>query len=116
VEHWSSNSSEVHHPKTSGDPWQAPFPQKRVHNLVLYLPPGYERVPVREQAQSWQADETGVEHRLSRLPTLLDLQDVVHGLVGHVADALTTPGRRPRLVRWNWQREVNIVSCIVSRG
>jgi hypothetical protein len=87
-----------------------------VHNLVLYLPPGYERVPVREQAQSWQADETGVEHRLSRLPTLLDLQDEVHGLVDHVADALTTPGRRPRLVRWNWQRDVNIVSCIVSRG
>ena len=24
----------------------------------------------------------------------------------HAADAMTTQGRRPRLVRWNWQRDV----------
>jgi hypothetical protein len=75
--------------------------------VVLHLPSGYECIPVRELAKSWQADVVGVERRLSRLPTLLDLQDVVHGLVDHAADALTTPGRRPRLVRWNWQRDVS---------
>ena len=27
-------------------------------------------------------------------------------LLTHAADAMTTQGRRPRLVRWNWQRDV----------
>lgn len=43
---------------------------------------------------------------LPRLPTLLGLQEVVNGLVTHAAEAMTTQGRRPRLVRWTWQREV----------
>ena len=44
--------------------------------------------------------------RLPRLPTLLVLQEVVNGLVTHTAEAMTTQGRRPLLVRWNWQRDV----------
>jgi hypothetical protein len=34
------------------------------------------------------------------------LKDVVNGLVDSAAEAMTTQGRRPRLVRWNWQRDV----------
>jgi len=30
----------------------------------------------------------------------------VNGLVTHAAEAMTTQGRRPQLVRWNWQRDV----------
>jgi hypothetical protein len=75
--------------------------------VVLHLPAGYERIPVRELAKSWQADVDGVERRLSRLPTLLDLQEVLHGRRDHAADALPTPGRRPRLVRWSGQRDVS---------
>jgi hypothetical protein len=43
---------------------------------------------------------------LPRLPTLLVLQEVVNGLVTGVAEAMTTQGRRPRLVRWTWQRDL----------
>jgi len=62
--------------------------------------------PARELAHLWCADEAGLLRRLSRLPTLLLLQDVVNGLVTHAAEAMTTQGRRPQLVRWNWQRDV----------
>ncbi len=34
------------------------------------------------------------------------LQDVVNGLITDAAEAVTTQGRRPRLVRWDWQRDV----------
>jgi hypothetical protein len=34
------------------------------------------------------------------------LQEVVNGLVKHAAEAMTIQGRKPRLVRWNWQRDV----------
>jgi predicted transcriptional regulator len=62
--------------------------------------------PARELARRWQADEVGLLRLLPRLPTLLVLQDVVNGLVTYAAEAMTTQGRRPLLVRWNWQREV----------
>ena len=62
--------------------------------------------PDRKLAQIWQADEAGLLRLLPRLPTLLVLQDVVNGLVTHAAEAMTIQGRRPRLVRWNWQRDV----------
>jgi hypothetical protein len=58
--------------------------------------------PARTLAQSWQADEAGLLRLLPRLPTLLVLQNMVNGLVDYAADAMTTQGRRPRLVRWNW--------------
>jgi len=62
--------------------------------------------PARELARRWQADEVGLLRLLPRLSTLLLLQEVVNGLVTHAAEAMTTEGRRPRLVRWNWQRDV----------
>jgi DNA-binding MarR family transcriptional regulator len=49
---------------------------------------------------------TGLLRLLPRLPALLMLQAVVNGLVDYAADAMTTQGRRPRLVRWTWQRDV----------
>jgi predicted transcriptional regulator len=60
----------------------------------------------RALARRWQADESGLLRLLPRLPTLLVLQDVVNGLVDSAADAMTIQGRRPRLVRWTWQRDV----------
>ncbi len=72
-----------------------------LHVLAIYL----ER-PARDLAHRWQADEAGLLRLLSRLPTLLLLQEVTNGLVTHAADAMTTQGRRPRLVRWTWQRDV----------
>jgi hypothetical protein len=88
---------------------KAPGTGKRLYhlsNLGLHvLAQSLER-PTRELAQSWRADEAGLLRLLPRLPTLLRLQDVVNGLVRHAADAMTTQGRRPRLVRWTWQRDL----------
>jgi predicted transcriptional regulator len=75
-------------------------------NLGLHLLARHVKRPARKLAQSWQADEAGLLRLLPRLPALLMLQDVVNGLVDYAADAMTTQGRRPRLVRWNWQRDV----------
>lgn len=75
-------------------------------NLGLHLLARYLDRPARKLAQSWQADEAGLLRLLPRLPTLLVLQDVVNGLVDYAAEAMTLQGQRPRLVRWNWQRDV----------
>jgi len=75
-------------------------------NLGLYLLARHLEKPARQLARKWQADEVGLLRLLPRLPTLLVLQEVVNGLVDYAADAMTTQGRRPRLVRWNWQRDV----------
>jgi predicted transcriptional regulator len=72
-----------------------------LHMLAMHLD-----TPARELASRWWADEVGLSRWLPRLPTLLVLQDVVNGLVIHAAEAMTTQGRRPELVRWNWQRDV----------
>src|SRR5579859_3712048 len=69
-------------------------------NLGLHLLARHLEKPARQLARKWQADESGLLHFLPRLPTLLVLQDVVNGLVDNAADAMTTQGRRPRLVRW----------------
>ncbi len=89
-------------PKTPGS-------GKRLYHLSnfgLHLLASHLDRQVCELARRWQADEAGLLRRLSRLPTLLLLQEVVNGLVIHAAEAMTTEGRRPRLVRWNWQRDV----------
>jgi len=75
-------------------------------NPGLYLLARHLNRPARELVQSWQADEAGLLRLLPRLPTLLVLQEVVNGLVTHAAEAMRTQGRRPRLVRWNWQRDM----------
>src|SRR5258708_10302430 len=75
-------------------------------NLGLHLLARHLERPSRELARTWQADEAGLVRLLPRVPTLLVLQDMVNGLVTHAAEALTTQGRRPQLVRWTWQREV----------
>ena len=55
-------------------------------NLGLHLLARHVNRPARTLAQSWQADEAGLLRRLSRLTTLLVLQEVVNGLVTHAAD------------------------------
>jgi predicted transcriptional regulator len=75
-------------------------------NLGLHLLARHVKRPARNLAQTWQADEAGLLRLLPRLPTLLVLQDVVNGLVDYAADAMTIQGQRPRLVHWNWQRDV----------
>ncbi len=72
-----------------------------LHMLARHL-----NTPARELAHTWKADEAGLLRLLPRLPTLLLLQEVVNGLVTYAAEAMTTQGRRPRLVRWTWQRDV----------
>jgi predicted transcriptional regulator len=89
-------------PKTPGS-------GKRLYHLSnfgLHLLARHLDRPARELARRWQADEAGLLRLLPRLTTLLVLQEMVNGLVTHAADAMATQGRRPRLVRWNWQREV----------
>ena len=89
-------------PKTPGS-------GKRLYHLSnfgLHLLARHLERPARELARRWQADEAGLIRLLPRLTTLLVLQEVVNGLVSHAADAMATQGRRPRLVRWNWQRDV----------
>ena len=88
---------------------KTPGTGKRLYHLSntgLHLLARHLEKPVRQLARTWQADEAGLLRLLPRLPTLLVLQDVVNGLVDYAADAMTTQGRRPRLVRWNWQRDV----------
>ena len=75
-------------------------------NLGLHVLAKYLDTPTRELLQRWKADEEGLLRLLPRLPTLLLLQEVVNGLVTHAAETMTTQGRRPRLVRWTWQRDV----------
>jgi hypothetical protein len=75
-------------------------------NLGLHQLARHLEKPARQLARKWQADESGLLRLLPRLPTLLVLQDVVNGLVDSAADAMTTQGRRPCLVRWNWQHDV----------
>ena len=89
-------------PKTPGS-------GKRLYHLSnfgLHLLARHLDRPARELAHRWQADEAGLLRLLPRLTTLLVLQEVVNGLVTQAAEAMITQGRRPRLVRWNWQREV----------
>jgi predicted transcriptional regulator len=54
-------------------------------NLGLHVLAKYLDTPTRELVQRWKADEEGLLRRLSRLPTLLLLQEVVNGLVTHAA-------------------------------
>jgi Replication-relaxation len=75
-------------------------------NLGLHVLAMHLNMPARKLARRWRADEAGLVRLLPRLPTLLVLQEVVNGLVDHAAEAMTTQGRRPRLVRWSWQRDV----------
>jgi len=75
-------------------------------NLGLHTLAGHLDRSARVLARRWQADEAGLLRLLPRLPTLLVLQEVVNGLVTYAAEAMTTQGRRPRLVRWTWQRNV----------
>ena len=88
---------------------KTPGTGKRVYylsNLGLHLLARHMNRPARQLARKWLADEVGLLRLLPRLPTLLVLQDVVNGLVDYAADAMTTQGRRPLLIRWTWQRDV----------
>jgi len=75
-------------------------------NLGLHVLARHLEKPARELAREFRADEAGLLHLVPRLPTLLVLQEVVNGLVTGAAEAMTVQGRRPRLVRWTWQRDV----------
>jgi predicted transcriptional regulator len=75
-------------------------------NLGLHVLATQLGTPPRTLARDWHADEAGLLRMVPRLPTFLFLQDMVNGLVTHAADVLTTQGRRPTLVRWNWQRDL----------
>jgi hypothetical protein len=89
-------------PKTPGEgKWVYYLSNLGLHVLARLL-----GRPADELAQQWQAGEAGVLRRLARLPTLLLLQEVVNGLVTGAAEAMTSQGRRPQLVRWTWQRDV----------
>jgi hypothetical protein len=72
-----------------------------LHLLAIHL-----NRPARTLARRWQTDEAGLMHLLPRLPTLLVLQDIINGLITHVADAMAIQGRRPELVHWTWQRDM----------
>ena len=88
---------------------KTPGTGKRLYHLSnagLHLLAWHMNRSARELARRWQADDAGLLRLLPRLPTLLVLQEVVNGLVTHAAEAMTTQGRRPLLVRWNWQRDV----------
>ena len=89
-------------PKTPGTGKRLSY----LSNAGLHLLARHLERPTRELARLWQADEAGLLRLLPRLSTLLLLQDVVNGLVTHAAEAMTIKGRRPRLVRWTWQRDL----------
>jgi predicted transcriptional regulator len=116
VSHWASRATVYRHmqelvehglveqvlPKTPGaGKWLYYLSNLGLHVLAVHL----DR-PAGDLTHRWHADELGLLHVLPRLSTLLLLQDVVNGLVTQTAEAMTTQGRRPHLVRWTWQREV----------
>jgi Replication-relaxation len=74
-------------------------------NLGLHVCAAHVTTSPQELAARWRADERGLLHLLPRLPCLLVIQDVVNGLVSHTADAMARQGKRPALIRWNWQRD-----------
>ena len=88
-------------PKTPGDGKYL----YHLSNLGLHVLATFLGRSAQELAQRWHADEAGLLRRLSRLPTQLLLQEVVNGLVTGAAEAMTSRGRRPQLVRWTWQRD-----------
>jgi predicted transcriptional regulator len=88
---------------------KTPGAGKRLYHLSnagLHVLAGHRQRPTRELVRGFQADEAGLLRVLARLPTLLVLQDVVNGLITRSAEAVTSGGRRPQLVRWDWQRDV----------
>ena len=88
---------------------KTPAEGKRLYhlrNLGLHVLAAQLGTPARTLARDWHTDDAGLLRLVPRLPTLLFLQDMVNGLVTHATDALTTQGRRPTLVRWNWQRDL----------
>ena len=89
-------------PKTPGTGKRLSY----LSNAGLHLLARHLERPTRELARLWQADEAGLLRLLPRLSTSLLLQDVVNELVTHAAEAMTIKGRRPRLVRWTWQRDL----------
>lgn len=83
--------------------------KRRSHlsNLGLHVLAAHLGTSPRTLARDWHTDDAGLQRMVPRLPTLLFLQDIVNGLVTHAADVLTTQGRRPTLVRWNWQGDLS---------
>lgn len=89
-------------PKTPGE-------GKRLYhlsNLGLHVLARRLERSAGELARDYQAGEAGLLRVVARLSPLLLLQNVVNGLVTGAAEAMTTQGRRPELVRWTWQRDV----------
>ena len=89
---------------------RTPATGKRLYhlsNLGLHLLAAHEGTSACVLARSWQADEEGLLRLLPRLPILLRAQEIVNSLVMYAADALTIQGRRPTVVRWNWQRDLS---------
>jgi hypothetical protein len=88
---------------------KTPGTGKRLYHLSnfgLHVLARHLERPASDLAHLWRVDQAGLLRLLPRLPTLLVLQNVVNGLVDHAAEAMTTQGRRPQLVRWTWQRDM----------
>ena len=88
---------------------KTPAEGKRLYhlsNLGLHLLATHLGASARTLAHDWQSDDAGLVRLVPRLPLLLSVQDLINGLVIHAGDALTMQGRRPTLVRWNWQRDL----------
>ena len=77
-----------------------------VSNLGLHVLARHLERSARELAGAWQAGEAGLLWVLPRLPVLLVIQDVVNSLITGAAEAMSNQERRPRLVRWTWQRDL----------
>lgn len=75
-------------------------------NLGLHTLAAQMQASPKALARAWRADSQGLFQLLPRLTTLFAVQNMVNGLVSHAADALTCQGRRPTLVRWDWQRDL----------
>jgi len=74
-------------------------------NLGLHILAARVHVSPKELAREWQADEPGLLRLLPRLPTLLVIQDFVNGIVCQASHTMARQGRRPSLIRWDWQRD-----------
>jgi len=116
VARWASRATVYRHVQALEARWlvesvlpKTPGTGKRLYhlsNLGLHLMARHVNRSAREIARGFQVHEVGLLRLLPRLPTLFVLQEVVNGLVTYAAEAMATEGRRPKLVRWTWQRDV----------
>ncbi len=74
-------------------------------NKGLLTAAEHEQTDAGTLARTWAADEKGLLRLLSRLSTLIHLQDLINGLVAHAPTMLAHEQDSHTHLAWHWQRD-----------